>query len=135
MTAQGETWLHRWFAAGDSGHVDAFDDLLHESVVVHAPMGLSTNGIEEEKRVWREAIAAMPDLKHEIQEIWQTSTGLAARVVVTGTLRGNFGGIDGTGERFQIDQATFVHLQDGRAREIWEVADTGALMKQQRGQS
>jgi len=47
--------------------VDAFDELLHADVVVRAPMGLSTNGIEAEKQVWR-AIAEMPDLRHDIRD-------------------------------------------------------------------
>lgn len=130
MAAVHETWLHRWFAAGDAGAVDAFDELLHADVVVHAPMGLSTNGIEAEKQVWREAIAAMPDLRHEIRDAWETDRGIAARVRVSGTHEGSFGGIEATGRRFEIDQATFVHLRDGRATEIWEIADTGSLMRQ-----
>ncbi|HVF78176.1 MAG TPA: ester cyclase [Solirubrobacteraceae bacterium] len=126
----GHSWLHRWFAAGDGGDVDAFDELLHTDVVVHAPMGLSSNGIDAEKQVWREAIAAMPDLRHDIRECWETASGIAARVRVSGTHQGSFGGIEGTGRRFEIDQATFVHLRDGRATEIWEIADTGSLMRQ-----
>ena len=122
--------MHRWFSAGDSGDVEAFDELLHEHVVVHAPMGLSTNGREAEKQVWRDAIAAMPDLRHDIQELWVTESGMAARVVVSGTLAGTFAGVRGSGQAFQIDQATFVHLRDGRAVEIWEVADTGSLLRQ-----
>src|SRR5215213_5982944 len=51
-----------WLAAGDAGDVEAFDDLLHDDVVVHAPRGLSTHDLEAEKQVWREAVAAMPDL-------------------------------------------------------------------------
>jgi ketosteroid isomerase-like protein len=50
----------RWLAAGDAGDVEAFDDLLHRDVVVHAPRGLSTEDLESEKQVWREAVAACP---------------------------------------------------------------------------
>ena len=39
---QSESVVARWLAAGDSGDVEAFDDLLHGDVVVHAPRGLST---------------------------------------------------------------------------------------------
>ncbi len=130
MAVRHQTWLHRWFAAGDAGDVDAFDELLHTDVVVHAPMGLSTNGIDAEKQVWREAVAAMPDLRHDIRDTWESGAGIAARVQVSGTHQGSFGGIDATGRRFEIDQATFVHLRDGRATEIWEIADTGSLMRQ-----
>lgn len=39
-------------------------------------------------------------------------------------------GLPGTGRRFEIDQVTFVHVRDGMAEEIWEVADTALLLKQ-----
>src|SRR4051794_40743868 len=61
--------LTRWLRAGDSGDVEAFDDLLHGDVVVHAPRGLSTEDLEQEKQVWRDALQAMPDLRHEVQEV------------------------------------------------------------------
>lgn len=54
---------------GDSGDVEAFDDLLHVDVVVHAPRGFSTEDLEAEKQVWRDAVAAMPDLRHNVQEV------------------------------------------------------------------
>ena len=74
MASDAETWLERWFAAGDAGDVDAFDALLHPDVVVHAPMGLSTRGIEAEKQVWRDAVAAMPDLRHSVQDSWASAS-------------------------------------------------------------
>jgi ketosteroid isomerase-like protein len=61
--------VERWLAAGDRGDVDAFDSLLHPNAVVHAPRGLSTTEREAEKKVWRDALAAMPDLRHEVQEV------------------------------------------------------------------
>ena len=52
----------RWLAAGDVGDLDAFDDLLHPDAVIHAPAGLSTTSADEEKAVWRDALAAVPDI-------------------------------------------------------------------------
>ena len=130
MPDGNDSLLHRWFAAGDAGDVDAFDNLLHEDVVVHAPLGLATNGRDAEKDVWRTALAGVPDLLHEIEDIVRVGSTIAARVVVTGTHRGEFVGLPATGRRFRIDQATFVHLRGGKAVEIWEVADTASLLTQ-----
>lgn len=121
--------LHEWVAAGDSGNLDAFDDLLHPDVVVHAPLGLSTTGREAEKAVWREAKAATPDIRHDIRELFRDGDTLIGRVVVTGTLRGEFGGIAADGRRFQIDQVLIAKLRDGKAYEVWEIADTGTLIR------
>ena len=117
----------RWLAAGDSGDVEAFDDLLHRDVVVHAPRGLSTNDREAEKQVWRDAVTAMPDLRHEIQEVLAQGNVEMARVIVTGTLRQDFAGVPGSGQSVRMDQAVIVHLDDGKITEAWEIADVGSL--------
>jgi predicted ester cyclase len=125
-----QTVVFRWLTAGDAGELDAFDELLHPDVVVHAPLGLSTTSCDAEKEVWREALAAMPDLCHEVQEVVVGADIEMARVVVTGTVAANFAGIEGSGHSFRIDQAVITHLRDGKVIEAWEIADIAALRAQ-----
>jgi predicted ester cyclase len=125
-----DSLLHRWVAAGDSGDLDAFDDVLAPDVVVHAPLGLSSKGREGEKEVWRAARAAIPDIRHDVQEVFRDGDTLIGRAVVTGTLRGEFAGLRGSGRRFRIDQVIIAKVRDGKAYEVWEIADTGALVQQ-----
>jgi predicted ester cyclase len=127
---QTSSVVARWLAAGDCGDVEAFDDLLHRDVVVHAPRGLSTNDLEAEKQVWRDAVSAMPDLRHEIQEVVARGNVEMARVIVTGTLSQDFAGIQGSGQAVRMDQAVIVHLDDGKIIEAWEIADVGSLDQQ-----
>jgi ketosteroid isomerase-like protein len=127
---QSRSVVARWLAAGDSGDVDAFDELLHADVVVHAPRGLSSEDLESEKQVWREAVAAMPDLRHEVQEVVAQGDVEMARVVVTGTLQHEFAGVSGAGRPFRMDQAVIAHLRDGKITEAWEIADVGSLEEQ-----
>ncbi len=122
--------LERWFAAGDAGDLDAFDQFLHPDVVVHAPMGLSTEGPEAEKAVWRDALRAMPDIRHDIQEAITVGSTIAARAVVTGTLQGDFAGISANGKSFQVDQGLFAHVRDDKIVEAWEIVDTASLLRQ-----
>ena len=117
----------QWLAAGDAGLLDAFDELLHSDVTVHAPGGLSTTSAAAEKAVWKEARAAVPDLLHEVQEVLVDGDVEMARVVVTGTLTADFGGVEATGRRFRIDQAVITHLRDGKVAEAWEIADLTAV--------
>lgn len=130
MADPREAVVFRWLAAGDAGDLDAFDDLLHRDAVIHAPLGLSTTSAEEEKAVWKDALAAMPDLRHDVQEVLAEGNLEMARVVVTGTLRRSFAGVDGTGRSFRIDQAVIAHLRDGKVEEAWEIADIAALLAQ-----
>jgi predicted ester cyclase len=122
--------VFRWLAAGDAGDLDAFDDLLHPNVVVHAPLGLSTSGLAAEKAVWKDALAAMPDLRHDVQEVVVDGKVEMARVVVTGTMAASFADVEGSGRNFRIDQAVITHLHDGKVIEAWEIADIAALRAQ-----
>jgi len=122
--------VFRWLAAGDAGDLDAFDELLHPDAVIHAPAGLSTTSADEEKAVWRDALAAMPNLRHDVQEVVVDGDVEMARVVVTGTLTASFAGVEGTGRSFRIDQAVITHLRDGKVVEAWEIADIAGLLAQ-----
>lgn len=126
----GDSLLERWFAAGDAGDFDAFDDFLHPDVVVHAPMGLSSEGPEAEKAVWRDALRAMPDIRHDIQEVISVGHTIAARAVVTGTLQGDFAGITANGKSFRVDQGLFARVREGKIAEAWEIVDTASLLRQ-----
>ena len=130
MADVSDTVVFRWLAAGDQGDFDVFDELLHPDVVVHAPRGLSTTSVEAEKAVWGEALAAMPDLCHAVQEVVVEGDVEMARVVVTGAMKVDFAGVEGSGGRFRMDQAVIVHLRDGKVAEAWEIADVAALQAQ-----
>jgi ketosteroid isomerase-like protein len=110
-----QTVVFRWLTAGDPGDLDAFDDLLYPNVVVHAPLGLSTASLDEEKTVWRDALATMPDIRHDVQEVVVDGETEMAGVVVTGTMAADFAGVEGSGRSFRIDQAVITHLATRRS--------------------
>ena len=125
-----DTVVCRWLAAGDAGDLDAFDDLLAVDAVVHAPRGLASANRDAEKDVWREALTAIPDLRHAVQEVLVGDGVEMARVVVTGTMAATFAGVEGVGRAFRMDQAVIVHVRDGRITEAWEIADVAAVEDQ-----
>jgi predicted ester cyclase len=122
--------LVRLFAAGDAGDLEAFDQYLHDDVVVHAPAGLSTAGLESERESWRKARSAMSDLHHQFIDLFSTPTAEAARCVVTGTMRGSLGGLSSQGRSFRVDQALFAYVRDAKITELWEIVDTAVLREQ-----
>jgi predicted ester cyclase len=125
--------LESVFAAGDVGNVDAFGQFMHDDVVVHAPAGLSTRGLDSEKESWRNAVSAMKGLHHEFVDVLVTPSLEAARTVVTGTFSGTYGGLSAQGQEFRIDQAVFAHIRDGKIAELWEIVDVDSLREQLRG--
>ena len=129
-----ETLLRRLFAAGDAGDLEMFDLYLHDDVIVHAPAGLSTVGLQNERESWRKAKLAIPDLHHEFLDVLSSPTLVAARTVVTGTMRGSYGGLSAQGRSFRVDQAVFAHVRDSKIAELWEIVDT-AMLREQLGES
>lgn len=129
-----ESLIVALFAAGDAGDLEAFDRYLRDDVVVHAPAGLSTVGLDSERESWRQAKAAVPDIHHEFIDVLSTPIAEAARAVVTGTMYGSYGGISAEGRAFKIDQAVFAHVRDGKIAELWEIVDT-AVLREQLGES
>ena len=125
-----ESVLERLFAAGDAGDLDSFESYLHQDVVVHAPMGLSTIGLAAERESWRAAKSAMRDLRHQFLSILRNERLEAARCVVTGTLHGTYGGIAAVAKPFKVDQAVFARLRDGKIEELWEIVDSASLLSQ-----
>lgn len=130
MGMSNEELVRGWLAAGDAGAFDAFADYVHTDVVVHAPLGLAALGIDAERESWRSVLAGVPDLHHEVQEVVSAGSSVTARTVVTGSHMGEVVGLPATGKRFAIDQAVFAHVRDGKLSEIWEIADTAALLEQ-----
>ncbi len=132
--SSNEATLFAWLAAGDRGDVQEFDHYLHPEVVVHAPLGLSTTGVDAEKAVWADGKSAIPDIRHDVREVVSDESRAVARVVVTGTPQGEFAGLPCTGRSFEIDQVVFAHFRDGLIVEAWEIADTGSLLRQLGGE-
>lgn len=124
--------LEQLFASGDAGELDRFSALLHESVIVHAPFGLSTVGLEAERESWRRAKTAMPDMRHDFQAVIREGSYESARCVVTGTLIGEYGGLRANGAPFRVDQGLFARIQNGKIAELWEIVDTESLLTQLR---
>lgn len=52
---------------------------------------------------------------------------MAARVELSGSLQGQFAGITGEGQEFKVDQVIFMHLQDGKCKELWAIIDSESL--------
>jgi predicted ester cyclase len=122
--------LRDLFAAGDEGNLDVFDNILHKDVIIHAPAGLSTVGLQNEKESWQKAKSVMPDLRHEFLELLGDDSMIAARCIVSGTLNGSFGNLSAHGQHFSVDLALFAHIHDGKIIELWEIVDTASLQNQ-----
>jgi predicted ester cyclase len=119
--------LQDLFSAGDEGNLEVFDTILDKNVIIHAPAGLSTVGIQQEKESWKRSRSVIPDLRHEFLELLSDGSTVAARCIVSGTLNGSLGNLSAQGRHFCLDQAIFAQIHNGKITEIWEIVDTASL--------
>jgi steroid delta-isomerase-like uncharacterized protein len=133
VTQDNERLVREWLAAGDRGETQLFHRFLHEDVVVHAPLGLSSVGIDAERAVWERVRAGVPDLRHDVKEVISSEDSVAVRSIASGTHLGEFLGLPPTGRTWAVDHATFAIIRSGKIAEVWEIADSGSLLDQLRG--
>ena len=74
--------------------------------------------------MWQDGLAAMPDIRHDVQEAVVVT--LRWRASLSHTMTTDFAGVQGTGRCFRIDQAVITHLSNGKVIEAWEIADVGS---------
>jgi predicted ester cyclase len=74
---------------------------------------------------------AFPDLRYTIEDVIATDDRAVARVVMTGTHKGDLFGLAPTGRPVRVDQINIEEIgPDGRIREHWRVTDELGLMRQ-----
>jgi predicted ester cyclase len=125
-----ESLVKDYLASGDGGDLELLGRYLHDDVILHDPTGQSMRGLDREKETWRTSRAAMPDLRHEVKEVVGSGSVVAARIKVSGTLRGAFAGVSAEAGEFEVDQAIFMHLSGGKVQEMWTIVDTGGFYQQ-----
>jgi steroid delta-isomerase-like uncharacterized protein len=80
---------------------------------------------------FRMLLAAFPDLRIVPEDVIATGDKAVARVRVTGTHKGPFLGMSGTGKRVDVKLIDIIRFgDDGRAREHWGMVDQLAMMQQ-----
>jgi predicted ester cyclase len=73
---------------------------------------------------------AVPDLEATVDRIVAEDDHVAMRVTLSGTHRGQFIGVDPTGESFEIEHAIFVRFADDEIVELWGQLDAFGLLRQ-----
>lgn len=115
----------------NEGRLDVVDDLVSRDLVVHvAGDPVSIRGPDELKARVRAYRRAFPDLTLEVDDLIVTGTEVVGRVTMTGTHEGEFGGIEPTGARIDVERVLIDRLERGSVVERWETIDTHTLRRQ-----
>lgn len=73
---------------------------------------------------------AFPDLHYEIRDLVLTGDRIVARVIMSGTHRGDFFGMAPTNKKVYVNQINIEYVEQGKIVEHWRITDELTLMKQ-----
>ncbi len=120
------------FAAGDAGDTDSF---------ISTSMTMSSCTLPPAFPQWDSRASVSRGARprwlcrtfithHEVMDVLSRPGVIAARTVVTGTMRGSYGGVAAEGRSFKVDQAVFAYVRDDKIAELWEIVDVASAREQ-----
>lgn len=77
-------------------------------------------------------LRGIPDIHYEIVQIVAKNDRVVVHLRGTGTHRGEFLGVAGTGKRIEWNAINIYRFEDGKVIETWQLLDVWGLMRQMR---
>ena len=127
---QNKATLRALLDAINTGHLDAFDDLVAGDFQEHLNAVGAAQGREGYKQMMNAVRAAFPDLNLAHHTIVAEGDFLAYRVLGTGTHEGEFAGIPPTGKQVNFQLMEIMRFENGKAVERWGELDQLGLLQQ-----
>jgi steroid delta-isomerase-like uncharacterized protein len=122
--------MRRLYDAFNAGDQHALDAVIADSFVEHE----ETPGIPPGKDGLKQFVAMLhksfPDVVFEVADIAAEADKVWARVVATGTHRGEWFGIPPTGRAIKIEVFDICRIAGGQITEHWGLADNMGVMRQ-----
>jgi len=112
------------------GDFALFDELFADDFVDHTPQPGFTPDKNGARQLYRGLRAAFPDFKADIR--WQTIEGdlVTTYKIYSGTHRGPFLGLEGTGRTVEFETVDAMRVRNGRITDHWGVANLLSLVRQ-----
>jgi predicted ester cyclase len=118
-----------------NGNIEELDKIIVPNFKSHFIGGFEYQGIDGAKNSVLETKKAFPDWKEEIVDIIAQDDKVVTRYHSTGTQFGNWDGIDSTGNKVDIYEASIYRLEKGKIVEQWGFWDEINLKKQMSAKS
>lgn len=129
-TDQNIVAVKKYHEIWSTGKVDELDDLISPEFKSHFIGGFQYSGVEGAKNSVLETKKAFPDWAENIIEIIAQGDKVVTRYRSTGTHMDNWDGIEGTGNKVEIEEMSVYHLKNGKIIEQWGFWDEIELKKQ-----
>lgn len=112
-------------------NLDLIEELFLDGALEHNPIVDDPAMSHGERRAFFEAMfAAFPDFEATVEDVVAEGDTVAMRVTLSGTHEGEFVGIEPTGNSFEVDNAVFTRIEDGKIAERWVQPDQLGLFAQ-----
>jgi predicted ester cyclase len=85
------------------------------------------------RAAFEQFLAAFPDWHQHVVELVEEGDTVVARFRCTGTQASEWQGIAPTGRSMDVDEVSFVRIENGRIARMWGLEDTWTRMRQLAG--
>jgi predicted ester cyclase len=85
------------------------------------------------RAAFEQFLAAFPDWHQRVVELVEEGDTVVARFRCTGTQASEWQGVVPTGRRMDVDEVSFIRIEDGRVARMWGLEDTWTRMQQLAG--
>jgi steroid delta-isomerase-like uncharacterized protein len=116
---------------GDKGNMDIFNKVYAPDSKFYFPSNNAKPMSREDEMAMAKAFfAALPDMKHEITDIFAVQDKVVMRFVLHGTQKAELEGIPPTGKRLAVSAISVFRIKDGLVIEEREEADMLGMYQQ-----
>jgi steroid delta-isomerase-like uncharacterized protein len=116
---------------GDKGNMDIFNKVYAPDSRFYFPSNNPKPMSREEEMAMAKAFfAALPDMKHEVTDIFAVQDKVVMRFVLHGTHRAELEGIPPTGKQLAVSAISVFRIKNGRVIEEMEEADMLGMYQQ-----
>jgi C-1 hydroxylase len=120
--------IRRYVETWNRGDLKALTEFWSPEMVHHTRT--QAHGVESVKGIVGSFMAAFPDLRWEINDIVAEGDRVVTRMTAHGTHKGNYLGLEGTGNQINCSVLGIARFAKGKIVEHWGVTDELAMMSQ-----
>lgn len=114
----------------NTGEYKYLNAAIAPTFVEHTLPKDNPKGPDELKLSSNQIRAAIPDLRCTVEELLITSDKITARLVYSGTSKGQFMGHPATGKPIKFAAIDILHIENGKLVEDWHLEDSLSLLEQ-----
>ncbi len=122
--------VRKYHQVWSNGQVSELDTIMSPGFVCHFINGIEWKGIEGAKNEIVSHRKSFPDWNEEIVDMIAEGDKVVTRYKSTGTQKGKFNGLDSTGIKVTIFEASIYRIANGKLVEQWGFPDALSLNNQ-----